>query len=96
MLKAGTVLGNYEIVAPIGAGGMGVVYRARHTLLSSDVASKVLLANYSLSSKVRARFRQEAYVQANLKHPNIVHVTDLVLDEDTLAIVMELVEGPSW
>ena len=95
MLKAGTNLGNYEIVAPIGAGGMGIVYRARHTLLGNEVALKVLLPNFNLSEKVRTRFRQEAYVQANLKHPNIVLVTDLVINEELLAIVMELVEGPS-
>ena len=95
MLKAGTILGNYEIIAPIGAGGMGVVYRARHTLLSSEVAFKELASNFTVSEKVRARFRQEAYLQANLKHPNIVHVTDMVMHEDVLGIVMDLVEGPS-
>ena len=95
MLKAGTILGNYEVVAPIAAGGMGVVYRARHTMLGSEVALKVLLSNFALSEKVRTRFQQEAYVQANLKHPNIVQVTDMVIDEDTLAIIMELVDGPS-
>ena len=95
MLKAGTVLGSYEIVAPIGAGGMGVVYRGKHVMLGNPVAVKVLLANFAMSEKVRVRFRQEAYVQANVQHPNIVRVTDMVSTDDALAIVMDLVEGPS-
>lgn len=95
MLKAGASIGNYEIVEPIGAGGMGVVYRARHRLLHRQVALKVLLGNLALSEKVRTRFTQEAYVQANLKHDNIVPVSDLVLEDGSLAIVMELIEGPA-
>ena len=95
MFKPGTVIDRYEIVEPIAGGGMGVVYRARHTLLGTEVALKVLLANFTLSEKVRTRFQQEAYVQANLKHPSIVNVTDMVVGEENLAIVMELVDGPS-
>ena len=95
MLKAGTIIGSYEILAPIGSGGMGVVYRGRHVMLKAPVAIKVLLANFAMRDKVRQRFQQEAYVQANLKHPNIVRATDMLVTDEVLGIVMELVEGPS-
>ena len=95
MLKPGTVLGNYEIVSCVGAGGMGVVYRGRHVKLGHDVALKVLLPNLSQSEKVRVRFQQEAYVQANLKHPSIVRAMDVVEQGETLTIVMDWVDGPS-
>jgi serine/threonine protein kinase len=95
MLKAGATLGSYEIVTAVAAGGMGVVYRAKHMVLGKEVALKVLLPAYALKEKVRTRFKQEAYVQAQLVHDNIVHVSDIVEDGQTLAIVMEFINGPS-
>ena len=95
MLKPGTVLSSYEIVSRVGAGGMGVVYRARHVRLGHDLALKVLLPHFTQSEKVRVRFQQEAYVQANLKHPSIVRALDVVEDGELLAVVMDWVEGPS-
>lgn len=95
MLEPGTVVDRYEIVEPIAGGGMGVVYRARHTKLGKEVAFKELLSNLALSEKVQTRFQQEAYVQANLSHANIVNVSDFITEGSLLAIVMELVDGPS-
>ena len=95
MLKPGTVIDKYEVLAPVEAGGMGMVYRARHTILDADVAIKILLPNLATKEKVRYRFQQEAYVQAQLSHPNIVRVTDFLDDEDILGFVMEWIQGPS-
>lgn len=95
MLADGTILGNHEIPSPLGAGGMGVVYRARHALIGHDVALKMLSPNLSMQQKVVHRFRQEAYVQASLDHPNIVRVSDMVIRDRTIALVMDLVRGPS-
>ena len=95
MLTPGQTLGNYVVQDPIAAGGMGVVYRARHATLGTPLALKVLLSNYALNPTVRERFRREAQVQAGLRHPNIVRVTDLVETPQVLALAMDLVEGPS-
>jgi serine/threonine protein kinase len=70
-LSAGTRLGPYEIVAPIGAGGMGEVYRARDRKLDRDVAIKVLPQSLAADPKSRARFEREAKAVAALSHPNI-------------------------
>jgi serine/threonine protein kinase len=70
-LDAGTRLGPYEIVAPLGVGGMGEVYRARDTRLGREVAVKVLPSHLSASSEVRARFEREAKAVAALNHPYI-------------------------
>jgi serine/threonine protein kinase len=94
-LKPGTQLGNYVIESTIAGGGMGMVYRARNTRIGIPVALKVLLPNYAESEKVRHRFEQEAYVQAQLKHANIVSVSDMVVEGKNLALVMELIDGPS-
>jgi serine/threonine protein kinase len=94
-MEAGDRIGPYTIVAPIAPGGMGVVYHARHSELGTEVAIKVLLPNLALNEKVRVRFRQEAYVQANLEHSNIVRVRDFLTHGKTLAIVMDRVRGPS-
>jgi eukaryotic-like serine/threonine-protein kinase len=83
------VLGSNEILTPIGAGGMGEVYRTRDTKLTRDVAIKVLPAALSNDADYMARFQREAQVLATLNHPNIAAIYDL---EDH-AIVMELVEG---
>jgi serine/threonine protein kinase len=74
---------------------MGMVYRARNVRVGLPVALKVLLPNFAQSEKVRRRFEQEAYVQAQLQHPNIVSVSDMVVEGNDLALVMELIEGPS-
>jgi serine/threonine protein kinase/TPR repeat protein len=95
VFKAGERIDRYEIQDPIAAGGMGVVYRARHTNLGNEVALKVLSDTYALNEKVRHRFRQEAYVQSQLTHPNIVSVYDLLVEETLLALVMPLIKGPS-
>src|ERR1700681_305178 len=90
-LAAGSKLGPYEILAPIGAGGMGEVYRARDTKLDRNVAIKVLPAALAQHPDRLARFEREAKVLAALNHPNIAIIHGL---EDS-AIVMELVEGPT-
>jgi serine/threonine protein kinase len=90
-LAVGERLGPYEILAPIGAGGMGEVYRARDTKLDRDVAIKVLPASLAHHPERLARFEREAKVLAALNHPNIAMIHGL---EDR-AIVMELVEGES-
>ena len=87
----GVRLGSYEIVAPLGAGGMGEVYRARDTKLKRDVALKVLPDAYARDPGRMARFQREAEVLASLNHPNIAHIYGV---EDR-ALVMELVEGES-
>jgi serine/threonine protein kinase len=90
-LAAGERLGPYEILAPIGAGGMGEVYRARDTKLDREVAIKVLPAALAQHPDRLARFEREAKVLAALNHPNIAMIHGL---EDR-AIVMELVDGPT-
>src|SRR5712691_11209778 len=90
-LASGTRLGPHEILAQIGAGGMGEVYRARDTKLGRDVAIKVLPAALAQNPDRLARFEREAKVLAALNHPNIAIIHGL---EDR-AIVMELVEGPT-
>jgi serine/threonine protein kinase len=88
-LSAGTRLGPYEILAPIGAGGMGEVYRARDTKLDRDVAIKVLPPSFAQDPERLARFEREAKVLASLNHPNIAQIYGI---EDR-ALIMELVEG---
>src|ERR1700683_5272161 len=88
-LSVGDKLGTYEILAPIGAGGMGEVYRARDTKLERDVAIKVLPAALAQDPERLARFEREAKVLASLNHPNIAQIYGI---EDS-ALVMELVDG---
>jgi Tol biopolymer transport system component len=90
-LSTGTRLGPYEILAPIGAGGMGEVYRARDTKLDRDVAIKVLPPSFAQDPERLARFEREAKVLASLNHPNIAQIYGI---EDR-ALVMELVPGES-
>src|SRR6202451_4569024 len=87
--NAGTRLGPYEILAPIGAGGMGEVYRARDTKLDRDVAIKVIPPALAQDPERLARFEREAKVLASLNHPNIAQIYGV---EDR-ALVMELVPG---
>ena len=92
-LAAGTRLGPYEIIAPLGAGGMGEVFRARDTRLDRDVAVKVLPQHLSAHPEVRARFEREAKAISSLNHPNICTLFDVGREGDTDYLVMELVEG---
>ncbi|MEM7152067.1 MAG: serine/threonine-protein kinase [Myxococcota bacterium] len=86
-------LGRYHIIDRIGAGGMGVVYRARDPELSRDVALKLLLRSNSHSDTARARLRQEAQALAEVSHPNVVQVYDVGEDDASLFISMELIKG---
>src|SRR5271166_6645283 len=88
-LTPGTKLGPYEILAPIGAGGMGEVYRARDTKLDRDVAIKVLPAALAQDPERLARFEREAKILASLNHPNIAQIYGI----EERALVMELVPG---
>ncbi len=92
-VSAGTRLGPYEVSAPLGAGGMGEVYRARDTRLGRDVALKVLPADVAHDADRRARFEREARAVAALSHPNILALHDIGLDADTLFVVTELLDG---
>jgi serine/threonine protein kinase len=88
------ILGNrYHLLETLGTGGMAVVYRARDTLLERTVAVKVLRQDFSKEEGFRERFLQEAKAAANLSHPNIVTVFDLVLDAGRIYIVMEYIPG---
>jgi hypothetical protein len=92
-LAAGTTLGPYEIVAPLGAGGMGEVYRARDTRLGRDVAIKVLPEHLSENAEVRARFEREAKSVSSLNHPNICTLFDVGREGSVDYLVLELVDG---
>src|SRR4030081_1432654 len=88
-LSPGTSVGPYEILAPLGAGGMGEVYRAKDTRLKRDVALKVLPEAFANDPARMARFQREAEVLASLNHPNIAQV----YGAEEHALIMELVEG---
>ncbi|MDP2321981.1 MAG: protein kinase [Acidobacteriota bacterium] len=92
-LPPGTRIGAYEITAPLGAGGMGEVYRAKDSKLKREVALKVLPADVANDRERLARFQREAEVLAALNHPNIAHIHGLEESGGTIALVMELVEG---
>ena len=92
-LATGTKLGPYEIVAPLGAGGMGEVYRARDTRLKREVALKVLPEGFSQDPDRLARFQREAELLATLNHPNIAAVYGLEKADGVTGIVLELVDG---
>ena len=94
-LKRGTKLGPYEILARIGAGGMGEVYRARDARLERDVAIKVLPSGLLTDKAARKRFRKEALALAKLNHPNIAAVYDVGEQGGTDYLVMECVAGQS-
>src|SRR5688572_5813155 len=101
-LAAGTRLGQYEIVTPLGAGGMGEVYRAVDSRLKRQVAIKILPSALAASEGI-ARFEREAELLASLNHPNIAQIYGVVEDERNTegrgpvgpGLVMELVEGPT-
>src|SRR5262245_38449432 len=92
-LAPGTRLGPYEILAPLGAGGMGEVYRVRDTKLSRDVALKVLSPALAGDADYTARFTREAQVLASLNHPNIAAIYGLEESGGERALIMEVVEG---
>ncbi|HKW13274.1 MAG TPA: protein kinase [Candidatus Krumholzibacteria bacterium] len=92
-LNPGTKLGPYEILSPLGAGGMGEVYRARDTRLGREVAIKVLPQHLSSNSEVRARFEREAKTVSALNHPYICVLYDVGREGSTDYLVMELIEG---
>src|SRR5205814_504855 len=91
--QAGTNLGPYEIIAPLGAGGMGEVYRARDTRLRREVAIKVLPTEYAMRDDLRARVEREARAISSLNHPNICTLLDVGRENDVDYLVMELLDG---
>ena len=93
ILTPGTKLGPYEILAPIGAGGMGEVYKARDTRLERLVAVKVISEQFGADRSAMARFEREAKAVAALSHPNIMTIHDFGSEGDTTYAVMELLEG---
>ena len=93
LISPGTRLGTYEIIAPIGAGGMGEVYRAHDSKLDRDVAVKVLPEHLSENKDSLGRFEREAKTVAALSHPNILAIHDFGHAEDVTYAVMELLEG---
>jgi aminoglycoside phosphotransferase (APT) family kinase protein len=93
MLSPATRLGPCEIVAPIGAGGMGEVYRAYDTRLHRDVAIKVLPAHLADDADRRQRFQREARAVAALSHPSVVAIHDVGAEGSTVYAVMELLDG---
>ena len=93
MVNPGARLGPYEIVAKLGAGGMGEVWRATDTRLGREVALKLLPAGLADDPERHARFEREAKVLASLNHPHIAHLYGLEHVDGQHALVMELVEG---
>jgi Tol biopolymer transport system component len=94
-LSSGSRLGPYEILSPLGAGGMGEVYRARDTTLNREVALKVLPDAFNLDPDRLARFKREAQVLASLNHPNIAAIYGFEASGHVQALVLELVDGPT-
>jgi serine/threonine-protein kinase len=94
-LSVGIKLGPYEVLAPIGKGGMGEVYRARNTKLKREVAIKVLPEAFARDPECMARFRREAEVLPSLNHPNIAQIYGVAESDNARALVTELVEGKS-
>ena len=92
-LTPGTRIGVFEVIAHLGAGGMGEVYRARDTRLERDVALKILPVAFAGDADRVARFQREAKTLATLNHPHIAQIYGLEHSERTLALAMELVAG---
>src|SRR5579871_6313708 len=92
-LIPGNKLGPYEIQSPLGAGGMGEVYRALDTRLERIVAIKILPAHLSADANARERLEREARAIAALNHPNICHLYDIGSQDNVLYLVMEYLEG---
>jgi Tol biopolymer transport system component len=94
-LPSGTKLGPYEIVSPLGVGGMGEVYRARDSKLGRDVALKVIAPEFAHDQQRMGRFQREAQVLASLNHPHIASIYGFEDSSGVSALIMELVEGPT-
>src|SRR5690242_11388335 len=94
-LQPGTRLGSCEIIALLGAGGMGEVYRARDARLGRDVAVKVLPPSFAADAAHLSRFEQEARAAGALNHPNLVTIHELGRHGDQVFIVSEVLEGES-
>src|SRR5438552_4543930 len=94
-LCSGTRVGHYEILAPLGVGGMGEVYRARDVRLGRDVALKTLPECFIKDPERMVRFEREAQVLAAFNHPNIASIYGLEESNGIRALVIELVEGPT-
>jgi Tol biopolymer transport system component/tRNA A-37 threonylcarbamoyl transferase component Bud32 len=94
-LRAGLSIDNYQVLEPIGRGGMGEVYRARDTRLGRDVALKVVPSRYLHDAERQARFEREARVLASLNHPGIAAIYGVAETDGVEALVLELVEGPT-
>src|SRR6201993_1428424 len=92
-LTSGTKLGPYEIQSPLGAGGMGEVYRARDTRLERTVAIKILPSHLSSNPEAKQRFEREARAISSLNHPNICTLHDVGHQDGTDYLVMEYLEG---
>jgi serine/threonine protein kinase len=93
MLATGTRLGPYEITGPLGAGGMGEVYKARDARLGREVAIKVLPPSFAVDADRLRRFEQEARTVGSLNHPNLVTLLDVGTQEGSPFLVMELLDG---
>ena len=93
MLSAGERLGRYEVVSPLGAGGMGEVYRARDSELQREVALKILPEEFSSDPDRVMRFEREAKVTAALSHPNVLTVFDVGREDGRTYLVFEMLEG---
>ncbi len=94
-IAPGSRLGAYEVLTPLGAGGMGEVFRARDTKLRREVALKILPETFAADPDRRARFTREAHVLASLNHPNIAAIYGIEEADGLTALVLELVEGPT-
>ena len=94
-IQPGSQLGPYEIVSPLGAGGMGMVWRARDTRLDRDVAIKILPPDFAANAQFKARFEREAKTISQLNHPHVCTLFDVGHREGTDYLVMELIEGES-
>ena len=92
-LVSGAKLGPYEILGPVGAGGMGEVYRARDTRLDRTVAIKILSADFAANRAALERFQREAQAVSALSHPNVCTLFDIGCQDDTDFLVMEFLEG---
>lgn len=95
MLSPGDVVGDYEIEELIGAGGMAVVYRARHRILGSTHAVKILKPHLVRSEEQRERFLAEGRIQARIKHSSIVEVTGVLVEPGVAGLVMAYLDGPT-
>ncbi len=93
-LTVGSRLAHYDVTALIGEGGMGQVYQATDTKLGRDVALKILPEAFATDPDRLARFQREAQVLASLNHPGIAAIYGIEEQDDTRALVLELVEGP--